>query len=205
MEVRWLSLLFLAAVARSSTTMDPTSRLQIAGSAAMDPNGGCDAQLEGAGTCVTPRLVAKMTMGARPDSSARLRYVKHSTSSMCTCGPARTSPQSPAFTPAEPCSACSSSGRGHSRQWLNRPVRRAGCAHPDERSWAVHEVRTRRTFWPSRHHARSGRSRPLPQKLLAHLVNEQHARHQLCSALVDVLVHHPAAGEDQLSSVDASS
>mmetsp|Transcript_3864 Transcript_3864/g.17009 ORF Transcript_3864/g.17009 Transcript_3864/m.17009 type:complete len:235 (-) Transcript_3864:962-1666(-) len=29
-----------------------------------------------------PRLVAKMTMGAREDSSARLRYVKHSMSSM---------------------------------------------------------------------------------------------------------------------------
>mmetsp|Transcript_21636 Transcript_21636/g.35036 ORF Transcript_21636/g.35036 Transcript_21636/m.35036 type:complete len:228 (-) Transcript_21636:815-1498(-) len=31
-----------------------------------------------------PRLVAKMTMGARLDSNARFRYVKHSMSSMCT-------------------------------------------------------------------------------------------------------------------------
>ena len=32
-----------------------------------------------------PRLVAKMTMGARLDSSARFKNVKHSMSSMCTC------------------------------------------------------------------------------------------------------------------------
>merc|ERR1719482_1829114 len=31
-----------------------------------------------------PRLVANTTMGARVDSSARLRYVKHSISNMCT-------------------------------------------------------------------------------------------------------------------------
>ena len=37
-----------------------------------------------------PRLVAKMTMGARLDSSARLRNVKHSMSSMCTCVAATT-------------------------------------------------------------------------------------------------------------------
>ena len=32
-----------------------------------------------------PRLVAKMTIGARLLSRARFRYVKHSMSSMCTC------------------------------------------------------------------------------------------------------------------------
>ena len=37
-----------------------------------------------------PRLVAKMTMGARVDSRARLRYVKHSMSSMCTSSIKRT-------------------------------------------------------------------------------------------------------------------
>ena len=37
-----------------------------------------------------PRLVAKMTMGARLDSSARFRKVKHSMSSMCTCAAATT-------------------------------------------------------------------------------------------------------------------
>ena len=36
-----------------------------------------------------PRLVAKMTMGARLDSSARFRNVKHSMSSMCTCAAPR--------------------------------------------------------------------------------------------------------------------
>ena len=37
------------------------------------------------GTWQMPRLVAKMTMGARLLSRARFRYVKHSMSSMCTC------------------------------------------------------------------------------------------------------------------------
>jgi hypothetical protein len=35
-------------------------------------------------TVQVPRFVAKMTIGARVDSSARWRYVKHSISNMCT-------------------------------------------------------------------------------------------------------------------------